>query len=445
MKIDKLQAYEILDSRGNPTVEVELTSGKITVSASVPSGASTGIYEAVELRDNDKKRYNGKGVLKAVENVNKKIAKKIVGENIGSQKKLDSLLIALDGAENKSNLGANATLGVSLAFAKAMAKKKNLELYEYFATLASPPLQESCHERNRTGGDRGGFQFTLPAPSFNIINGGKHADSGLDIQEFMIQPVGIKSFKEQLRAGAEIYHALKSLLQAKGERVSVGDEGGFAPRLKSNEEAFELIIEAIKKAGYNTEQIKIGIDFAASSFYKNGKYVIKDHEGNEKILKTKELAEWYGELLKKYPINSIEDGFEENDWKGFKILSEKFGKKILVVGDDLLVTNYKKVKKAVRLKAANSVIIKLNQIGTVTETVKTVKLAKANNISPFASNRSGETEDSCLADLAVGLGCGFIKAGSLSRSERLAKYNRLLKIETLLLSKKILTDLRILG
>ncbi|MFH0854704.1 MAG: phosphopyruvate hydratase [bacterium] len=424
MKIDKLQAYEILDSRGNPTVEVELKSGKIIASASVPSGASTGIYEAVELRDNDKKRYNGRGVLKAVENVNKKIAKKIVGENINSQKKLDSILINIDGTCNKSNLGANATIGVSLAFAKAIAKKKNFELYEYFYSLTSP---HSCKENIKKY-----IQFTIPTPSFNIINGGKHADSGLDIQEFMIQPIGIKSFSEKLRAGGEIFNALKNILKEKGEVISVGDEGGFAPKLKCNEEAFEIIIDAIKKAGYNFTQIKIGIDAAASNFFNNGKYTIKNNNGEKIILKTKKLLEWYEKLINTYPINSIEDGFEENDWKGFKTMTEKFGKKILIVGDDLLVTNYKKVKKAVRLKAANSVIIKPNQIGTVSETIKTINLAKQNNLIPFVANRSGETEDSYIADLAVGAGCPYIKAGSLCRSERLSKYNRLLKIESCL-------------
>ncbi|MFH1030371.1 MAG: phosphopyruvate hydratase [bacterium] len=420
MKIDKLKAYEILDSRGNPTVEVELTSGKITVSASVPSGASTGIYEAIELRDEDKSRYNGNGVLKAVENVNKKIAEKIVGVNISSQKKIDNILIKLDGTENKSNLGANAILGVSLAFAKALAKKKKLELYEYFATLVSPPLKR---------GAGGGLNFTLPIPSFNIINGGKHADSGLDIQEFMIQPIGIKPYAKQLRAGAEIFHALKKILSDRGDITSVGDEGGFAPRLKSNEEAFEIIIEAINKAGYDTEKVKIGIDAAASSFFENGKYNIRNANGEKRELQTNELVEWYGELINKYPINSIEDGFEENDWKGFSLLTEKFGDKIIIVGDDLLVTNYKKVKIAVGKKAANSVLIKLNQIGTVSETIKTIKYAKANNWIPFVSNRSGETEDTYIADLAVGLGCEYIKTGAPCRSERLAKYNRLLKIE----------------
>lgn len=413
MRIDKLKAYEILDSRGNPTIEVELTSGKIIVSASVPSGASTGAYEAVELRDNDNARYNGKGVLKAVENVNNKIAKKIVGINISSQKKLDTMLITLDGTENKSNLGANAILGVSLAFAKAMAKKKGLELYEYFGSLAG----------NNTP------QLTLPIPSFNIINGGKHADSGLDIQEFMIQPIGIKSFSEQLRAGAEIFHTLKNILSERKESVGAGDEGGFAPHLKSNEKAFEVIIEAIEKSGHTTEQIKIGIDSAASSFYKNGKYHIRDNEGQIKKLSRDEMIKWYEEIINKYPINSIEDGLEENDWQGFKMMTEKFGEKIIIVGDDLLVTNYKKVKKAVQLNAVNSVIIKLNQIGTVLETIKTIQYAKKNNWILFVSHRSGETNDDYIADLSVGLGCQYIKAGAPSRGERIAKYNRLLKIE----------------
>lgn len=410
MKIDKLKAYEILDSRGNPTVEVELTVGKITVSASVASGASTGIYEAVELRDGDPKRYNGKGVLKAVENVNKTIAEKIINTNISSQKKLDTLLIQLDGTENKGNLGANAILGVSLAFAKAMAQKKKMELYEYFGSLA------------------GITEYKLPTPSFNIINGGKHADSGLDIQEFMIQPINFPNYHEKLRAGAEIFHALKKILAERGDITSVGDEGGFAPRLKTNEEGFAVIIEAIQKAGYTTDQVKIGIDAAASSFFQDGKYKIRKEDG-EKYLSTDELVEWYGELVQKYPINSIEDGFEENDWKGFQKLNSKLGGKIINVGDDLLVTNIKKVKEAIRKNAVNSVLIKLNQIGTVTETIKTIQLAKSKNWIPFVSHRSGETEDTYIADLAVGLSCEFIKTGAPSRSERLAKYNRLLRIE----------------
>ncbi|MFH0856273.1 MAG: phosphopyruvate hydratase [bacterium] len=423
MKIDKLASYEILDSRGNPTVEVELTSGKIKVSSSVASGASTGIYEAVELRDNDKARYNGKGVLQAIENVNQKIASHIVGVNISSQKKLDNLLIKMDGTENKGNLGANAILGVSLAFAKAMAVKKNQELYEYFGSLAGyPPF---------TKGGQG--EVLLPTPSFNIINGGKHADSGLDIQEFMIQPIHFPNFHEKVRAGAEIFHALKKILSDRGDITSVGDEGGFAPRLKSNEEGFEVIIEAIKKAGYTTDQVKIGIDAAASSFYEDGKYNVRTSAGERKSLSRDELIEWYGELINKYPINSIEDGFEENDWKGFQKLTEKFGDKITIVGDDLLVTNIKKVKEAIRKNAVNSVLIKLNQIGTVTETIKTIQLAKSKNWIPFVSHRSGETEDTYIADLAAGLGCEFIKTGAPCRSERLAKYNRLMKIEHLLM------------
>lgn len=424
MKIDKLASYEILDSRGNPTVEVELTAGKIKVAASVASGASTGIYEAVELRDGDAARYNGKGVLRAVENVNKKIASHIVGINIGSQKKLDGLLIQLDGTQNKGNLGANAILGVSLAFAKAMAAKKKQELYEYFANLAGS--ESSLLNKGGQGG-------IFPTPSFNIINGGKHADSGLDIQEFMIQPINFPSFREKMRAGAEIFHALKKILADRGDITSVGDEGGFAPRLKSNEEGFEVIIEAIKSAGYTTDQVKIGIDAAASSFYENGKYNIRNGAGEKKSLSRDELVEWYGELINKYPINSIEDGFEENDWKGFQKLNEKFGNKIINVGDDLLVTNIKKVKEAIRKNAVNSVLIKLNQIGTVTETIKTIQLAKAQNWIPFVSHRSGETEDTYIADLAVGLGCEFIKTGAPCRSERLAKYNRLMKIESLLI------------
>lgn len=413
MRIDKLQAYEILDSRGTPTLEVALTSGKIIASASVPSGVSTGANEAAELRDGDKSRYNGKGVLKAVFNVNKIIAEKIVGNNIGSQKKLDNFLIKLDGTENKSNLGANAILGVSLSFAKAMAQKKNLELYEYFAFVSGINAAD----------------FNIPMPSLLMIEGGRHSDSGLDIQEFMIQPVGIKSFAEQLRAGSEIYHTLKTILSSRNYAVSVGDEGGFAPRLKSNNDAIEIILEAIAKAGYSPDQIKIGLDAAASSFYNDGKYIKKNKEGSKEELSADEMTEWYKEIINKYPISSIEDGFEENDWKGFSSLTEKFGDKIIIVGDDLLVTNIKIIKKAIKKKAVNSVVIKPNQIGTVTETIKAIMLAKSQKWIPFVSQRGGETEDNYIADLAVGCACQLFKAGAPCRSERLAKYNRLLKIE----------------
>ncbi|MFC1613384.1 phosphopyruvate hydratase [Patescibacteria group bacterium] len=412
MKIDKIQAYEILDSRGTPTVEVELVSGKNVASASVPSGASTGTYEAVELRDGDENRYNGKGVFKAVKNVNEIIAKKIVGENISSQKKLDKLLIELDGAENKSNLGANAILGVSLAFAKAMAKKKNIELYEYFGSLDK----------------KGEIKFNLPTPSFNVINGGKHSDSGLDIQEFMIQPIGIPDFREKVRVGVEIYNILKQSLVDKGEVISVGDEGGFAPRLKSNEDAFELLVKAIEKAGYSFDQVKIGIDVAANSFYENGKYNKMNYKGERELLNTKEMIEWYSGLINRYPIHFIEDGFDENDWKGFILFNEKFGDKIINVGDDLLVTNIKRVKIAIRKKAVNAVVIKLNQIGTITETIKTIQLTKSQGWTACVAHRSGETEDNYIADLAVGCNCEFIKAGAPCRSERTAKYNRLMKI-----------------
>jgi len=414
MKIDKIKAYEILDSRGNPTLDVEITAGGNKVSASVPSGASTGMYEAHELRDQDKKRYNGKGVLKAVGNVNTLIAKKIVGKNIRSQKEIDDILIYFDKSEKKKNFGANAILGTSLAFAKAMAKNNKQELYEYFGGLAN----------NK--------KYKIPTPSFNIINGGKHADSGLDIQEFMIQPIGLKKFSEKLRAGAEIYHSLKTILASKGEIISVGDEGGFAPRLKCNEASFELIITAIKKAGYSSHDIKIGIDSAASSFYEKGYYYIKNRQGKTKKINSIQLVKWYENLVKKYPINSIEDPFEENDWEGFKELTRKVGKKILVIGDDLLVTNITKISRAIEKKAVNSVLIKLNQIGTVSETIKAIEFTKHQKWIPFISHRSGETSDNYIADLAVGLNCQFIKAGAPCRSERTAKYNRLLKIEHLI-------------
>lgn len=406
--IKSIHAREILDSRGNPTVEVELkVEGGMGV-ASVPSGASTGVHEALELRDGDKKRYGGKGVLKAVRNVNETIASAAVGKNL-NQRQLDEFLVELDGTKNKTRLGANAILGVSLAFARAAACADGVELYEYLGGLVN----------NKN--------FSLPMPMMNIINGGKHADSGLDPQEFMILPVGFSNFHERLRAGSEIFYTLKEILKKKGYQTGVGDEGGFAPRLPTNEKALDLIVEAIKKAGY-TGRVKIGMDVAASSFYEKGIYKLKIN-GREKKLKSAGLMDWYKKLLAKYPIVSIEDPFAEDDWAAFTEMTKILGKKLLIVGDDLLVTNIERIKMAVDKKAVNSVLIKLNQIGTLSETIAAIQMTQKENWSAIVSHRSGETEDSFIADLVVGLGCPYIKTGSLSRSERICKYNRLMWIE----------------
>ncbi len=406
--IKSIRAREILDSRGNPTIEVEVgvENGKGT--ASVPSGASTGIYEALELRDGDKKRYGGKGVLKAVRNVNETIASAVVGKNL-NQRQLDEFLIELDGTKNKTRLGANAILGVSLAFARAAAAESGVELYEYLGGLVN----------NK--------KFILPVPMMNIVNGGKHADSGLDPQEFMIMPINFSNFHERLRAGSEIFHTLKDLLKKKGYETGVGDEGGFAPRLPSNEKALDLIVEAIKKSGY-TGKVKIGMDVAASSFYEKGIYKLKI-SGREKKLKSKELMEWYKKLLAKYPIVSIEDPFAEDDWAAFAEMTKLVGKKVKIVGDDLLVTNILRIKMAIDKKAVNSVLIKLNQIGSLSETIDAIQMTAKQGWSAIVSHRSGETEDSFIADLVVGLGAPYIKTGSLSRSERICKYNRLMWIE----------------
>lgn len=410
-KITSLEASEILDSRGNPTVEVVIGLGEFEATSSVPSGASTGVHEALELRDGDKARYGGAGVLKAVSNINEEIKKSLIGKEF-DQRGLDEFLIELDGTENKSRLGANAILGVSMAFAKAFAMAQNIELYEYLANISE----------NK--------KFDLPQPMFNIINGGKHADSGLDIQEFMLAPVDFPNFAEKVRVGSEIISTLKNILKTKGYTVSVGDEGGFAPKLSSNEEALDLMVEAIQKAGYTTEQVKIGMDCAASSFYTNNGYVLKIN-GKEKTLSSGELIEWYQNIINKYPIMLIEDGLAEDDWAGFKMFKEKAGDKISVVGDDLLVTNIKRIQMAIDGSAVNSVLIKLNQIGTVSETIEAIRLTQKQGWKPFVSHRSGETTDTFIADLAVGLNCPLIKTGSLVRGERVCKYNRLMKIEKL--------------
>lgn len=410
-KITDLIGREILDSRGNPTIEVDLElDNKFFGRASVPSGASTGSYEAVELRDNDQKRYGGKGVLKAVENINIIITDNILDKDFTTQTELDEFLIKLDGTKNKSSLGANAILGVSLAFAKAKAQAQELTLDEYFAELAA--------NENPT---------KLPVPMMNILNGGAHAENSTDLQEFMIVPAGAPSFHEALRYGAEVFHTLKKILTEKGLNTSVGDEGGFAPSLKNNEMALEIIMEAIEKAGYEPgKDIFIAIDAAATELFKDGKYELKTENKN---LTSAEMVDLYEAWVNKYPIISIEDGLAENDWDGYKLLTEKLGKKVQIVGDDLFVTNIERLEKGIKEKVANSILIKLNQIGTVTETIKAIKMANEAGYTAVVSHRSGETEDTTIADFVVGLGTGQIKTGSLCRSERMAKYNQLLRIE----------------
>jgi enolase len=406
--IEEIWAREILDSRGNPTLEAEVTleTGE-TGRAAVPSGASTGENEAVELRDGDQARYLGKGVLQAVDNVNDKIAYDLKGFDALDQAFIDETLIALDGTDNKSELGANALLAVSLATARAAATFLQMPLYRYIG---------------------GANAKTLPTPMMNIINGGSHADNNVDFQEFMIMPVGAKSFSEALRAGAEIFHNLAKVLKSRGYSTSVGDEGGFAPNLKSNEEAVETILEAIEKAGYTAgEDILIALDPASSEFYKDGKYVF--HKSDNRELSSTEMADYWIDWTEKYPIISIEDGMDENDWDGWQYLTEKVGNKVQLVGDDLFVTNTKFLQKGIDLKAANSILIKVNQIGTLTETLDAIELARTNNMTAVISHRSGETEDSFIADLAVATNAGQIKTGSLSRSDRIAKYNQLLRIE----------------
>jgi enolase len=405
-----VEAREILDSRGNPTVEVEvqLESGALG-RAAVPSGASTGEHEAVELRDGDKKRYMGKGVLKAVENVNNVIAAEIVGLDALNQVDVDRTMIAKDGTENKGALGANAILGVSMATARAAAEYLELPLYKYLGAY------HAC---------------TLPVPMANIINGGAHADNSVDFQEFMVMPVGAESFHEAVRMLAEVFHNLKAVLKAKGYATSVGDEGGFAPNLKSNEEAIEVILQAIEKAGYKAgEQVFIALDPAASEFYDKdkGKYVFKKSDKRE--LSSKEMVDFWAKWAEKYPIISMEDAMSEQDWDGWKALTDRLGKKIQLVGDDIYVTNTKIFKKGIERGIANSILIKLNQIGTLTETYEAVEMAKRAGYTAVVSHRSGETEDAFIADFVVALETGQIKTGSVSRSDRLAKYNQLLRIE----------------
>lgn len=408
MHIVNIDAREILDSRGNPTLEVQITDKMgFVYSASVPSGASTGKKEALELRDGDKSRYNGKGVLKACENIIKKIAPKIVGKEFNSLAEIDNLLIELDGTPNKSNLGANAILSVSMACARAFAGERRVQLYEFL----------------------GGYSANLlPIPMMNILNGGAHADNSVDIQEFMIVPVNAPSFHEALRMGVEVFHTLKGVLKSKGYSTAVGDEGGFAPNLKSNEEALELILASIEKAGYKAgEDIFLAIDAAASEFYENGVYVFKKSDGSKR--NTDEMINFWENWVKKFPIISLEDPLSEDDWDGWKAITSSLGDKIMIVGDDIFVTNSEILKKGIEEKVANSILIKPNQIGTVTETIEAIQMAKRAGYRAVVSHRSGETEDSFISDLAVGLNAGFIKTGSLSRSERISKYNRLLKIE----------------
>lgn len=411
MKIETIKAREILDSRGNPTVEVDviLDSG-IMGRAAVPSGASTGVHEALELRDGDKNRYGGKGVEKAVRHVNDVIAKALKGANPFEQSSIDSALIALDGTATKSKLGANAILGVSLAVAKAAAAQLGMPLYRYVGGVDT---------------------YVMPVPMMNIINGGSHSDAPIAFQEFMIRPVGAASFKEALRMGAEVFHALKSVLHAKGLSTAVGDEGGFAPALPGTEAAIETILEAIGKAGYMPgRDVRIALDCASSEFYIDGVYDYTKFEGTNGVKRTtQQQAEYLQDLILRYPIDSIEDGMSEEDWDGWRLLTDLIGDKCQLVGDDLFVTNVEYLTKGIRQHCANSILVKLNQIGTLTETLRAVQLAQRNGYTAVISHRSGETEDATIADIAVATNAGQIKTGSLSRSDRMAKYNQLLRIE----------------
>lgn len=409
--IKDIRAREILDSRGNPTIEADVILADGTIGrAAAPSGASTGSREALELRDGDKDRYMGKGVKKAVANVNSQIRSALMDKDVTEQQAIDDAMIALDGTENKDNLGANAMLAVSLAAAKAAAKSQSLPLHQYIANL-----------RNQTS-------LTMPVPMMNILNGGEHADNTVDIQEFMIEPVGFTSFSEALRAGTEIFHSLKSVLKSQGLNTAVGDEGGFAPNLRSNEEAITVIMQAIEQVGYKAgEEIHLALDCAASEFYKNGQYVLAG-EGN-KAFDSQGFSDYLVGLTRQYPIISIEDGLDESDWDGWKYLTEQIGDKVQLVGDDLFVTNPAILQEGIDKHIANAILIKFNQIGTLSETLDAIYLAKKNGYATIISHRSGETEDSTIADLAVGTAAGQIKTGSLCRSDRVAKYNQLLRIE----------------
>ena len=405
--ITEIKAREILDSRGNPTLEVDVKLENGTLGrAAVPSGASTGAHEAVELRDNDQKRFKGKGVSKAIENVNHDLAKALVGTSSKDQENIDHKMIALDGTENKSKLGANAILGISLAVAKAAASCSGQPLFRYI------------------GGESA---RVLPVPMMNIINGGEHADNPIDIQEFMIMPIGAKNIKEAVRMGSEVFHTLKAELKSAGLSTSVGDEGGFAPNISSTRDALDFILKSIEKAGYRAgEDIYLALDCASTEYFHDGKYHLS---GENKVLSSKENANYLAKLVKDYPIVSIEDGMSEDDWEGWKILTNELGNKIQLVGDDLFVTNPKRLKKGIDISCANSMLVKVNQIGTLTETLEAVDLAHSANYTNVMSHRSGETEDTTIADLAVATNCGQIKTGSLARSDRLAKYNQLIRIE----------------
>lgn len=409
--IAEIFARQILDSRGNPTVEVDvITDDGAFGRAAVPSGASTGVHEAVELRDGDKSVYVGKGVLKAVQNVNDEIAPELVGYDVADQTGIDALMIGLDGTENKSKLGANAMLAVSMAVAKAAAEEAALPLFRY------------------VGGTNA---KTLPVPMMNILNGGAHADNKIDFQEFMVMPVGATSFSEGLRWGVEIFHALKTVLKKKGYSTNVGDEGGFAPNIGSNEEAIDTVMEAINAAGYKAgEQVFIAMDAANSELYKNGKYIF--HKSDNKSLSSDELVKYWENWVRQYPIVSIEDGMAEDDWEGWAALTQAIGSKCQLVGDDLFVTNVTRLKQGIDKKIANGLLVKVNQIGTITETINAVTMAQHGGYNTIMSHRSGETEDTTIADLAVALNCGQIKTGSASRTDRMAKYNQLIRIEELL-------------
>ena len=410
-KIVDIKGREVLDSRGNPTVEADvLLDNGIIGSACAPSGASTGSREALELRDGDKSRYLGKGVLKAVANINGPIRDLLLGKDPVDQKALDHAMIALDGTENKGSLGANAILAVSLAAAKAAAQDQDLPLYAHIANLNGTP-----------------GVYSMPVPMMNIINGGEHADNNVDIQEFMVQPVGAKTFSDALRMGTEIFHHLKAVLKARGLNTAVGDEGGFAPNLASNEDALKVISEAVANAGYTLgTDVTLALDCASSEFYEDGKYNLS---GEGQVFNSEGFAEYLKGLTQRYPIISIEDGLDESDWDGWKILTDKIGEKVQLVGDDLFVTNTKILKEGIDKKIANSILIKFNQIGTLTETLEAIQMAKAAGYTAVISHRSGETEDSTIADLAVGTSAGQIKTGSLCRSDRVSKYNQLLRIE----------------
>ena len=404
--IEDIVARQILDSRGNPTVEVDVKlSGGVIGRAAVPSGASTGIFEALELRDGDKRIYGGKSVMKAVNNINNIIAPELIGEKATHQKEIDTFMIDMDGTENKSKLGANAILGVSLACAKAASMAYEMSLYRYLGGINA---------------------LTLPVPMMNIINGGAHADNNIDFQEFMIAPVGAESFHHAVQMGAEVFHTLKSILKSRGLATSVGDEGGFAPNLNNNAEGVEVIIEAIQKAGYTTDQVKICLDVASSEFYANGIYKLK---GENKEFNNSEMAGFLKDWVDKYPIISIEDGMAEQDWDGWAILTKELGNRCQLVGDDLFVTNTRRLAEGIRRHVANSILIKVNQIGTLSETLDAISMAHAAGYTSIISHRSGETEDSFIADLAVAVNSGQIKTGSMSRSDRIAKYNQLLRIE----------------